>query len=171
MANISYHSILYTIIFIGCTNSLSNEDYERIKILNAELDKTINEIEFAEAIDNQVTGGFAKYSTSMRVRLLKIDSCMIAEKIKEIKSGDTNKTAMHPELADTLKAKIRQQEQKVSVALSNANNSPNDFLGATLHSVAISEELELSFLRHKYLIAKYGLSVPNSTRYLNIKNK
>jgi len=38
------------------------------------LDKTINEIEFAEAIDNRVTGGFAKYSTSMRVRLLKATS-------------------------------------------------------------------------------------------------
>lgn len=150
------------IVLLGaCKQGLTPEEQAQIKVLQADLQEVRSEIANASNVE---AGGLLKAYSDLRVEILKTTEALVYQRIQAIESGAKVTVAVSgttPDLvrAAELESEINSQEEKVAVANQKANGV-GGLVAAMARVAAITEENSLSLLRQQYLVAKYGLAMP-----------
>jgi hypothetical protein len=134
--------------------------------LVVELKQTDDEIAEAMSQDANLAGGLLKALVAVRLEILRVTRAAMRQRIMAEQSGSPliiriPATVPDPELA----AKLAQEIEVQNHALDGARAEAARFVGGLVHALKIStvatHEQALSMLRQRYLIARYGLSIPD----------
>lgn len=150
------------ILLLGaCKQGLTPEEQAQIKVLQADLQEVRSEIANASNVE---AGGLLKAYSDLRVEILKTTEALVFQRIQAIESGarvtvGISGTTPDPARAAELESEINSQAEKVALANQKANGV-GGLVAAMARVAAITEENSLSLLRQQYLVAKYGLAMP-----------
>lgn len=152
----------------GCLkNELSPEEKALVDSLRTELQATQSELNEARAKDATLSGGLMKSLVGIRVEILGVNTGLLQQRINAIESGSpvkqvTQVGTAEPELAKKLEAEISVAHD--DLAKSRADAAVTGGLVGVMKAAAVaSKEQTLALLQQRYLVAKYGLSLPTPT--------
>ncbi|WP_256819197.1 hypothetical protein [Pseudomonas putida] len=150
----------------GCfKNELSPEDKALVDSLRTELQATQSDLNEAKAKDETISGGLMKSLVGIRVEILGINVGLLQQRLNAIESGSpikqvTQVGTAEPELAKQLEAEISVAQD--DLAKSRADAAVTGGLVGVMKAAAVAtKEQTLALLQQRYLVAKYGLSLPN----------
>lgn len=115
--------------------------------------------------DAKYSGGLIKELVAVRLEILKINEALIQQRIHAIESGakittDTITTKPDVERAKQLEAEMIKQELKVGESEAKASLGNGGLIGVMAEMGTSTERNSLAMLRQQYLVAKYGLYLP-----------
>lgn len=150
---------------LGCKRSLTSEEQAQVQVLRTELETTKKEVSAAELQNAKYSGGLVKALIALRLETLKTNEALIQQRIHAIESGakvtiETVASKADPDRAKVLEEEMVKQELKASEAESKVNLYSGGLVGAMAAMGAATERNSLAMLRQQYLIARYGIALP-----------
>jgi len=168
MRQLLYLYILVSIVaLLSCGSPQPTpEELAKIQALKGELEQIQKEITEASARDAELAGGLLKVLVEARLEILKTNEALVQQRIHALESGakitvGTMGSEPNPELASKLEEEIKAQEKELLAAQQEAAKYSGGLILAMKLSTIATQENSLAMLRQRYLIAKYGLSVPS----------
>ncbi|HEK0905417.1 TPA: hypothetical protein SMQ04_000127 [Pseudomonas putida] len=149
----------------GCfKNELSPEEKALVDSLRTELNATQSELNEAKAKDQTLSGGLLKALVSIRVEILGVNAGLLQQRLNAIESGSpikqvTQVSTAEPELAKQLEAEIAATLEDIDRSRADAAVS-GGLVGVMKAAAVATKEQTLALLKQRYLVAKYGLSLP-----------
>jgi len=146
---------------------LSQEEKSTVAELRSQISTLDTQIQEARIKDEQLAGGLVKSLIAVRLEILGINHALIMQRIQSIESGASISisvpgTKIDLDLAKQLEAEIAIQEAKLIQAETEAAGYSGGLVGAFKQSTIATQENSLAMLRQRWLIAKFGLSFPQS---------
>ncbi|BDM23649.1 hypothetical protein KMS_R34060 [Pseudomonas sp. LRP2-20] len=149
----------------GCfKNELSPEEKALVDSLRTELKATQSELNDAKAKDATLSGGLMKALVGIRVEILGANVGLLEQRLNALESGSpikqvTQVSKAEPELAKKLEAEISVANE--DLAKSRADAAVTGGLVGVMKAAGVAtKEQTLAMLQQRYLVAKYGLSLP-----------
>lgn len=170
MKNASFYTALALTCILGvcgCARTLTEEQKKEVEALRQTLTSTQAEITDAEQ-KQKVAGGLLGAMAGLRVETLKTNRALTEQRIAAIESGAEIKvivqaTAPDNELAEQVTKEIIAQEQSVASAREDAKQY-GGLIGMMKLTTVATHEVTLAQLRQKYLMAKYGIALPLTSK-------
>jgi len=163
------------IFFISCKQrELSAEEKGKVEELRIELQMTNEEISTAELENEKYTGGLIKNLIQVRLEILKTNRALIQQRIHAIESGSPVKTETRiykpdSERLENIQEEIKKQRQELEGAKKEASKYSGGLAQAMANTTVVTIEQSLAMLQQQYLMAKYGLVVPQGGDTTNSK--
>ncbi|MCS4282429.1 hypothetical protein M2396_000694 [Pseudomonas sp. BIGb0278] len=149
----------------GCfKNELSPEEKALVDSLRTELKATQSELSDAKAKDATLSGGLMKALVGIRVEILGTNVGLLEQRLNALQSGSPIKQVIQvssadPELAKKIETEISVLNDDLVKARTDA--AVNGGLVGVMKAAAVAtKEQTLAMLQQRYLVAKYGLSLP-----------
>lgn len=160
--------LILTILFysLSCKQrELSAEEKALVGELRVELQETEDELSSAGSESEGFQGGLIKILIQTRIEILKTNKALLEQRIHAIESGtpvkiETRVYKPDNELMKKIQEDIIKQQQELEVAKSEAAKYDGGLIYAMAQTTVVTIEQSLAMLEQQYLLAKYGLAVP-----------
>ena len=161
MRSSAYTLVFLVLTLLSCSHQPSEEELEKIELLQTELLDLQQEVRRAEDSGESLSGGLVKGLIDVRIEILKTTEALLEQRIQALEAGaeiDIVITAIEPnhELVQAIEREISDQEQSLEKARVDAARYSGGLVGAMKAATVATEELSLASLQHRRLAALYG---------------
>jgi hypothetical protein len=144
---------------------LSPEEQAQVQALRNELKAVQADLSDAQQRDNELAGGLVKALVAVRLEVLRTNKALLEQRISALESGakitvETRSTKPDDQEASRLEKEIAARESELSESKAEAERY-GGLVGALKASTVATQEQSLAMLKQRYLMAKYGLTLPS----------